>query len=278
VTDVVEVRGLRVSGHHGANPGEQDEAQPFEVDLDVEADLSAAGATDDLAATVDYGALVRAAAAVVEGERWQLLERIAHRIAEDVLATDHRVMGVTVVVRKLQPPVPQRLATAGVRIRRRRRRAFLGLGANLGDREEALRRAVAGLPDVVAVSPLYETSPVGGPPGQPPYLNAVVELSTALTPRHLLDVAHRLEAAAGRDRSVEERHGPRPLDVDVLWVDGEVVHEPDLVVPHPRIAERRFVLAPLADLAPDLVVPGWEDKAEGSVRRVGRLEATNSTG
>lgn len=271
MTDVVQVRGLRVAGHHGANPGEQDRPQPFEVDLDVEADLSAAGATDDLSATVDYGALVGAAAAVVEGERWQLLERIAHRIAEEVLAADRRVLGVTVAVRKLEPPVPEDVATAGVRIRRRRRRAFLGLGANLGDREAALRGAVAGLPDVVAVSPLYETSPVGGPPGQPPYLNAVVELSTALSPRNLLDVAHRLEAAAGRDRAVEERHGPRPLDVDVLWVEGEVVREPDLVVPHPRMAERRFVLAPLADLAPELVFPGWEDKTEGDVRLVGRL-------
>ena len=133
-------------------------------------------------------------------------------------------------------------------------RAFLGLGSNLGDRRHHLRSAVAGLPDVVAVSPVYETDPVGGPAGQGPYLNCVVELHTSLTPRQLLEIAHRLEDQAGRVRA--ERWGPRTLDVDVLLVDELVVDEPDLVVPHPRMWERDFVLVPLADLAPELAQPG----------------------
>jgi 2-amino-4-hydroxy-6-hydroxymethyldihydropteridine diphosphokinase len=185
-------------------------------------------------------------------------------------------MTVTVTVRKLRPPLPVDLASAAVRVTRSRsrtarRRAFLGLGANLGDREQALRDAVAALPDVVAVSPVYETEPVGGPAGQPRYLNLVVELATERTPRQLLELAHRLEAAAGRDRTREVRFGPRPLDVDVLWVDGLCVDEPDLVVPHPRLFERRFVLAPLGDLAPELVPEGREGTAAGEVRCVGRL-------
>jgi 2-amino-4-hydroxy-6-hydroxymethyldihydropteridine diphosphokinase len=137
-------------------------------------------------------------------------------------------------------------------------RAYLGLGSNLGDRGGHLRTAVAGLPDVVAVSPVYESEPVGGPPGQGPYLNLVVELDTALSARELLDVAHRLEAAAGRVRA--EKDGPRTLDVDVLLVGDAHVDAPDLVVPHPRMWRRRFVLAPLADLA------------EGEVRRLGPLD------
>ncbi|HEX6595959.1 MAG TPA: 2-amino-4-hydroxy-6-hydroxymethyldihydropteridine diphosphokinase, partial [Acidimicrobiales bacterium] len=143
--------------------------------------------------------------------------------------------------------------------------------ANLGDREAALRSAVAALPEVLGVSGVYETEPVGGPAGQPSYLNVVVELSTALTGRGLLDVAQRLEAAAGRDRSGEERHGPRPLDVDVLWIEGEAVDDDDLTVPHPRMFERRFVLAPLAELAPDIVPAGWEATAAGTVQPAGRL-------
>lgn len=126
-------------------------------------------------------------------------------------------------------------------------RAYLGLGSNLGDRRAHLRQAVAGLPDVVAVSPVYETEPVGGPAGQGPYLNLVVALDTDRSPRQLLDLAHQLEAAAGRVRT--EHHGPRTLDVDVLLVGDLCINEPDLVVPHPRMWERRFVLAPLADLA-----------------------------
>ena len=147
-------------------------------------------------------------------------------------------------------------------------RAFLGMGSNLGDREVLLRAAVDGLDGVVAVSPLYETDPVGGPE-QGPYLNLVVELDTDLDARGLLDECARLEAAAERVREV--RWGPRTLDVDVLWVDGDERDEPDLQVPHPRMWERRFVLAPLRDLAPDLVSDVALQAAEGEVRRVGPL-------
>lgn len=130
-------------------------------------------------------------------------------------------------------------------------RAFLGLGSNLGDRWAHLRHAVDALPDVVAVSPVYETAPVGGPEGQGAFLNCVVELDTERSPRELLQLCRSLEAAAERVRL--ERWGPRTLDVDVLWVEGSTVDDPDLVVPHPRMWERSFVLVPLADLAPDLV-------------------------
>jgi 2-amino-4-hydroxy-6-hydroxymethyldihydropteridine diphosphokinase len=141
-------------------------------------------------------------------------------------------------------------------------RAHLALGSNLGDRLAFLRGAVAGLRatagiSVVAVSRVYETAPVGGPE-QGPYLNAVVALDTALSAPQLLAVAHRLEDGAGRVRDV--RWGARTLDVDVLLVGDERVDTPELTVPHPRLAERGFVLAPLADVAPGLVtVPdgGW---------------------
>ena len=148
-------------------------------------------------------------------------------------------------------------------------RAFLGLGSNLGDRQTYLREAVASLTGVIGVSPVYETDPVGGPDGQGPYLNLVVEIDSDLSPRELLGVCHRLESAAGRVR--EERWGPRTLDVDILWTDGEPVDEPDLQIPHPRMLERRFVMAPLADLAPDVVPSNWSDRAGGRVRKVGPL-------
>lgn len=144
----------------------------------------------------------------------------------------------------------------------------MGLGSNVGDRLGHLRRALAGLPDVVAVSQVYETDPVGGPPGQGPYLNAVVELDTELGPRELLAVARRLEDEGGRTRSV--RWGPRTLDVDVLLVGDLVVDDADLVVPHPRMWERRFVTEPLGELAPELVA-GAGSGAGGAVRPVGTL-------
>lgn len=147
-------------------------------------------------------------------------------------------------------------------------RAFLGLGSNLGDREALLASALDRLVAVglTAVSPRYETEPVGGPE-QGPFLNCVAELDTDLSARQLLAVCARLEAAAERVRV--ERWGPRTLDVDVLWVDGVTVDEPDLVVPHPRLFERRFVLAPLRDLAPDLVTEEQVAAGDGEVRRIG---------
>jgi 2-amino-4-hydroxy-6-hydroxymethyldihydropteridine diphosphokinase len=147
-------------------------------------------------------------------------------------------------------------------------RVFLGLGSNLGDRVGNLDAAVAALDDVVAVSPVYETAPVGGPE-QDDYLNLVVELDTPLPARSLLAVCGRLEAAAERVR--RERWGPRTLDVDILWMDGVAIDEPDLQVPHPRMAERRFVLAPLHDLAPDLVAAAAVEAATGEVHRRGPL-------
>lgn len=141
-------------------------------------------------------------------------------------------------------------------------RAYLALGSNLGDRLGHLQAALERLEAADGVTPeavssVYETDPVGGP-SQPPYLNAVVAVGTALDARRLLAVAQAVEEAAGRVRG--ERWGPRTLDVDVLLVGDERVDEPDLQVPHPRMGERGFVLAPLADVAPHLVdVPpgGW---------------------
>jgi 2-amino-4-hydroxy-6-hydroxymethyldihydropteridine diphosphokinase len=145
-------------------------------------------------------------------------------------------------------------------------RAFLALGSNLGEREALLRRAVASIPDLVAVSPVYETDPVGGPE-QGAFLNCIVELDTDRSPRELLALCQELEQDAERVRI--ERWGPRTLDVDVLLVGDLTVDEPDLEVPHPRMWQRRFVLAPLADLAPDLVPVDALAAAEGDVRPTG---------
>lgn len=147
------------------------------------------------------------------------------------------------------------------------RRVFLSLGSNVGDRRQLLAEAVESLGTTVrAVSPVYETDPVGGPE-QGRFLNIVIELHTASDAPELLAVCHRLESAAGRVR--QERWGPRTLDVDIIWIDGETVDEPDLQVPHPRMWQRRFVLRPLADLAPDLVPADALARAEGTVDLVG---------
>ena len=134
-------------------------------------------------------------------------------------------------------------------------RVALGLGSNVGDRRAHLESALRGLQarmEVVSVSRFIATEPVGGPP-QGSFLNAVALAETGLRPRALLQLVHALEDAAGRQRGV--RWGPRTLDIDLLLYGDEVVDEPGLVIPHPHLHERGFVLDPLAELAPDWVVP-----------------------
>jgi 2-amino-4-hydroxy-6-hydroxymethyldihydropteridine diphosphokinase len=128
---------------------------------------------------------------------------------------------------------------------------FIGLGSNLGDRERHIREALRELPEqgdieVVLCSALHETEPVGGPPGQPRFMNAVAELATTLTPRKLLERLLAIEARHGRERTVVD--GPRTLDLDLLIFRDRVIDEIDLVVPHPRMWQRAFVMEPLAEI------------------------------
>ena len=133
---------------------------------------------------------------------------------------------------------------------------YLGLGGNLGNREELLRQAIAAMaaPDlrIKRVSPVYETAPVEAP-AQPWFLNLVVEAETNLFPRQLLARVRKAEHALGRKRGIP--NGPRTIDIDILFYGSFVIDTPELTVPHPRLAGRRFVLAPMADLAPDFRDP-----------------------
>ena len=148
-------------------------------------------------------------------------------------------------------------------------RAFLAMGSNIGDRVDYLRTAIAALPDLDAVSAVYETPPVSEVE-QDRYLNMVVRLHTTLDARALLEVCRSLEASAQRVRVVH--WGPRSLDVDVLWVDGQTVDDPpELLVPHPRMFERSFVLVPLADVGADLLPEGYDVGAVAAVDEIVRL-------
>ena len=138
-------------------------------------------------------------------------------------------------------------------------RAYVGLGSNLGEREATLWKALEGLGateriEVVAVSSFRETDPVGVV-DQPRFVNAAAALETSLPPRELLERLLDVERSLGRDRAVEERWGPRTVDLDLLLYGGESIDEPGLEVPHPRLTERAFVLEPLLELDPNLRLP-----------------------
>ncbi len=155
------------------------------------------------------------------------------------------------------------------------RRVVIALGSNLGERLVNLQAAVDSLADtpevwVTNVSPVYETEPVGSPEGSKDFLNAVVLLDTTLSARTLLDRAHAIEAAYGRERGEDvEVNAPRTLDVDLIVVGDRIAEGPEMVLPHPRAAERAFVLAPWFDLEPDASIPGYGEIA-ALLDKVGR--------
>lgn len=269
MTDQIRISELRAMAVVGALPHEREAAQPLQIDLVLDVDLHDAGRSDELGETVHYGLVADQVSALVTESKDVLLERLATRIADEVL-TFGRVEAVEVELTKLRPPIAVDAATTSVRIRRTiadrehspptTHRAFIALGSNLGDRESYLRLAVAGLSPIVAQSQVYETDPVGGPDDQGAYLNMVVELETTLDPFALLRRCQRIEGEAMRQRVVH--WGPRTLDVDIVLYDDVVIESPELVVPHPRFAERRFVLTPLSEIAPDRCPVGWDDALE----------------
>lgn len=279
VVDQIEISGLRAVTIVGALPHEREIPQPLQIDLAFDVDLHDAGRTDELGDTVHYGLVADRVVAVVEESKDHLLERLVARIADEVLVFD-RVEAVDVRLTKVRPPLAVDAVSTSVRIRRTRAEAeipahtahtaYIALGSNLGDRREYLRLGVAGLGTVTAMSDVYETDPVGGPEDQGPFLNMVVEVETSLDPSALLRRCQRIEAEAMRQRIV--RWGPRTLDVDIVLFDGVSMASDDLTIPHPRFAERAFVLAPLSDIAPDRCPSGWESELDQSgIRRVGPL-------
>jgi len=279
VPDRIELSGIRAMGTIGALAEERKRAQPFEVDLTVELDTRQAGQTDELSDSLDYGIAIAIVHRIITTEQPRLLERVAERIAEEILELK-QVEAVEVVVRKVHVPVPYDIRSAAVRVRRPCVRqdtpagpvavAYIGMGSNLGDRRALLRYGVRQLGTVTMVSPLYESEPVGGPQ-QGPYLNLVAQIQTALDPFQLLERCLAIEAGAGRVR--RERWGPRTLDLDLLLFDDVEIRSPRLTVPHPRMRERRFVLQPLADIAPALVPEGWDEQLpKGGIWQIDDLE------
>jgi dihydroneopterin aldolase/2-amino-4-hydroxy-6-hydroxymethyldihydropteridine diphosphokinase len=280
MTDRIHLRGVEAVGYHGVLLDEKRDGQPFVVDVVMELDLATAGASDALDDTVSYAEVAGEVMARITGPSFDLIERLAEVIADDVL--DHALVdAVTVTVHKPQAPVGHPFSDVAVEVHRTRGiPVVVALGANLGDARanlESAVQAVADLPGmrVRAVSPLVETDPVGGPE-QPAYLNAVLVGDSLLSPEDLLTRLHEIEAEHGRTRDV--RWGARTLDLDLIQVGlpgsrSEVRREsPALTLPHPRAHERGFVLLPwsLADPAATL-------RTGERVRRVAELVAEVGT-
>lgn len=262
----ISLTGVSGYGYHGVLEAERENGQEFIVDVTYDVDARVAAALDDLDHTVSYADVAELVHSHITGEPVLLIETLVDQIAASV-AVLPGVLRASVTVHKPQAPISVPFDDVTVTVHRDRLdvaprgepvRAVVALGSNLGDSRAILMDAVTQLKattgiDVLAVSPLAVTSPVGGPE-QPDFHNAVAVVSTTLAARDLLRACQGIEERHGRERI--QRWGPRTLDVDVITYGEMIAETTDLTVPHPRAHQRAFVLAPWAAIEPDAVLAG----------------------
>lgn len=258
--DAIELTGVRAWGHHGVLDEEKRIGQEFAVDVTLHLSTAAAGRADALTRTVNYAEVAGLVQHEITTGAHDLIETLAERIAGGILTTHPLVRRVQVTVHKPSAPVGIPVEDVRVRITRDAPavEAVLALGANLGNREQRLRRALEVLAatdgiQIAWTGPVLETDPVGGPE-QDAYLNSVIGVRTVLGPFELLHAARWAEHDAHRERLV--RWGPRTLDVDVITYGDLVQDDEELTLPHPRAPLRAFVLAPWLAARPEAELPG----------------------
>lgn len=255
----IEIRGLTVFGRHGVLPEEMRLGQKFVIDLDVEAEIDVAVATDDYAHAVCYAALCEKTVELVGGAPFKLIETLADRIAARLLADFPSVTRVGVKVHKPAAPIPHPLSGVSVSIERKRLLPVgFSLGSNLGARESFLHTALTWLGtqeglEIDAISRFYDSAP-WGKADQPGFVNACAIGRTSLSPHALLRLCKEIENRLGRLPGVH--WGPRAIDIDLLYLGDRTLRDHVLTLPHPFLHERAFVLVPLAEIAPHQRIGG----------------------
>ena len=250
--DQIIIRDLQVYAHHGVYQQETEKGQNFLISAALETDTRAAGMTDDLGLSTNYGVVCRFLNAFFTEHTFKLIERAAERTAEALLLQFPRVRAVLLEIKKPEAPIPFPFGMVSVKIRRGWQRAYIACGSNIGDRKAHLDAAVEALRNeeqcrVLRVSDWIETTPYGGVV-QADYLNGAIAIETLYPPEVLLSRLQEIERAEARER--KERWGPRTLDLDILLYEGVVMEEEKLTIPHRDMKNRDFVLKPLAQIAP----------------------------
>ena len=250
--DKIKIKDLEVFANHGVFPEENTLGQKFIVSADLYTDTRKAGKTDDLTASIHYGEVSAFIEMWLKKHTYKLLESAAENLAEELLLKYPGMRAIRLEIKKPWAPIRLPLKTVSVEIERAKHTAYIAMGSNMGDREKYIKDAVKMLDSVRGctvkrVSDLIETPPYGVT-DQDDFLNGCLELETLLTPRELLGELNRIEAEAGRERIVH--WGPRTLDLDIIFYDDISVQEKDLCIPHVEMHKRKFVLEPLAQIAP----------------------------
>ena len=243
---------LEVFANHGVFPEENKLGQKFLVSAVLYTDTRKAGKTDDLTASIHYGEVSAFITKYMKEHTYQLLERVAETLAEEMLKSISGLCKIDLEIKKPWAPVGLPLKTVSVKISREWHTTYIALGSNIGDSETYLNEAVEKIGQIPTctvekVSSYLVTEPYGVT-DQPDFLNACLKMRTLLYPEELLKELNRIEKEAGRERIIH--WGPRTLDLDILLYDDIVLEEDDLCIPHVEMHKRSFVLEPLAEIAP----------------------------
>ena len=256
-SDEIRIRGLRVFAHHGVFEEETRLGQMFVVNATLYTSTRQGGLADCLEDTISYADVCVFLTEYLQKNTWKLLEAAVEHSCRALLLKFPLIHEVEMELQKPSAPIPLPFDSVSVRVRRGWHRAFVALGSNLGDKQGYLDGAVEALRAdefvrVKQVSSYRVTAPYGGVE-QDDFLNAAMEIETLYEPEELLDALHAIEQAARRERLIH--WGPRTLDLDVLFYDDLVQDDPALILPHPDLHNRDFVLGPMAELAPNFVHP-----------------------
>lgn len=250
--DQIKITDLEVFANHGVFPEENKLGQKFLVSAVLYTDTRKAGKTDDLTASIHYGEVSAFITKYMKEHTYQLLERVAETLAEEMLKSISGLCKIDLEIKKPWAPVGLPLKTVSVKISREWHTTYIALGSNIGDSETYLNEAVEKIGQIPTctvekVSSYLVTKPYGVT-DQPDFLNACLKMRTLLYPEELLKELKRIEKEAGRERIIH--WGPRTLDLDILLYDDIVLEEDDLCIPHVEMHKRSFVLEPLAEIAP----------------------------
>lgn len=249
--DKIIIRDLEVFGNHGVLKEENVLGQKFLVSADISVDLQRAGEEDNILKTINYGEMCKDIVKFSENNTFHLIESFAENLANFLLKKYLRIKQVDLEIKKPWAPIGLSLDYVSVKITRGWHLAYIALGSNIGDSKMYLEDAVALLEadsncEVVKVSDWIVTKPYGYVE-QDDFLNGCLALRTIYNPHKLLKVLHKIENQMKRER--EFKWGPRTLDLDILFYDDEIINKKELVVPHPDMQNRDFVLKPLAQIA-----------------------------
>ena len=250
--DQIKITDLEVFANHGVFPEENKLGQKFLVSAVLYTDTRKAGKTDDLTASIHYGEVSAFITKYMKEHTYQLLERVAETLAEEMLKSISGLCKIDLEIKKPWAPVGLPMKTVSVKISREWHTTYIALGSNIGDSETYLNEAVEKIGQIPTctvekVSSYLVTEPYGVT-DQPDFLNACLKMQTLLYPEELLKELNRIEKEAGRERIIH--WGPRTLDLDILLYDDIVLEEDDLCIPHVEMHKRSFVLEPLAEIAP----------------------------